>query len=133
MSVDTSQIDALVARLRALPVTMRGSYPEMAEALLAEIRANIAAQRGPDGAAWPPTEDGKSALANAGKALSYEIKGTTILLKLDGVEARHHFGSVKGGKPRPILPRTAASLAQARKRMERIAQKRVKAELGGAR
>jgi hypothetical protein len=132
VTVETSQLDALVARLRSLPAAVRGTYPQMAEAIIDEIRQNIAAQRGPDGAPWPATQDGRAALSGAGAALSYEVRGTTIILTLTGIEARHHFGSVKGGRARPILPRSAASLAKARKRMDRIIAKRVRDTLKGA-
>ena len=126
-----TSIEVLVARLRATPAAVRAGIPEMAAAIKAEIYENIAAERGPDGTPWPPSKDGRPVLVNAGAKLTDSVSGSTIVITLTGIEARHHFGSVKGGKVRQILPRTLPSMKRAQARMRRIVAKRAKAALAG--
>ncbi|MBN8609145.1 MAG: phage virion morphogenesis protein [Deltaproteobacteria bacterium] len=104
-----SEMDAMVAQLRALPGMVERAAPDIARALDDELRANIARGVGPDGTPWKPTKDGTAPLANAGKALSTRAVGTVVLARLDGVEARHHLGAIRGSSKenwlaRPILP-----------------------------
>jgi hypothetical protein len=104
-----SEMDAMLAKLRALRGMVTRSAPGVAEALDGEIRRNIAAGVGPDGQPWVPTVDGRKPLRDAGKALSTRAIGTVVLTKLEGVEARHHLGAVRGSSKarwlaRRILP-----------------------------
>jgi hypothetical protein len=94
----------MIATLRNLPERVRGSLPRVAEKIQEVFAENIAAERGPDGAAWPATKDGCKALRGAAAKITYAIVGTTIVFALTAIEARHHFGWVKGGKQRQILP-----------------------------
>lgn len=103
------EMDAMVAKLRAMRGMVTRSAPGVAQALDAELRRNITAGVGPDGTPWKPTLDGRTPLANAGKALSTRAVGTVVLAKLEGVEARHHLGAIRGSSKarwlaRPILP-----------------------------
>jgi hypothetical protein len=99
-----AELDAQIARLRSLPHLARDSAPAVARAVEAEIVRQIGRGVGPDGKAWAPTEDGNRPLQNAAKALTVRALGTTIICRLDGPEARHHLGFVRGGKVRQILP-----------------------------
>lgn len=99
--------DLALARLRALPGMLARAAAEIAPELRAEITRNVAAQLGPDGKAWPDTADGRPALRGVGAALDVRAEGTTIVATLDGHHARHHFGWVRGGKRRPVLPSRA--------------------------
>jgi hypothetical protein len=108
--LDTSGIDAVVAELKKLPATATKLLRKLAQAVIDEAGKNISAQRGPDGEPWPATKDGRTALANAKKALSYQVSGRVAVVTLSGVEGRHHFGWVKGGKRRPILPGSQAPI-----------------------
>jgi hypothetical protein len=104
-----TEIDAMLAKLRALPGMAERSAPEIAKALDGEIRRTIAAGTSPDGTPWKPTKDGRAPLRNAGEALTTRAIGTVVLARLDGVEARHHLGAIRGSSKsnwlaRPILP-----------------------------
>lgn len=99
-----SSIEEMVAKLRSITPRVREALPEVAKEVRAVLVANIAAQRGPDGTPWPKTQDGKPALVNAGANLTAQVVGGTILVTLDGPEARHHLGIARGRVRRPILP-----------------------------
>jgi hypothetical protein len=106
MADGTATLDRMIATLRALPETVRGTMPEIAEAVKAELAKNVAAQQSPNGEGWPATKSGKPALTGAAAKITYSIHGTAIVFQLDGVEARHSLGWVKGGRRRQILPET---------------------------
>lgn len=105
MSGET-EINAMIRRLRALPRVVEEALPEAAPELEKVIAGNIAAQRGPDGAAWPPPKDGdtKDVLRNAMKSVTVRAIGRVLLARVGGIEAKHHLGAVKGRVRRPILP-----------------------------
>ena len=124
--------EAMIARFRALPEAIRGTYPQMAEAMLDEIRSNIRAQVSPGGVPWPASPTGKPVLLMAQDALRYSVTGSTIVLSINGDCVRHHFGGVRGGRMRQILPRSVASLERARKRIDYLARRAVKEALRGA-
>ncbi len=104
MADGTATLNQMVATLRGLPESVRGSLPKCGAFLKQAMEANIAAQRSPTGEPWPDTADGRQALKSAGKQITFTIHGTTLVFTLGGVEARHHFGWVRGGKQRQILP-----------------------------
>ena len=106
MADATATLDKMIATLRSLPERVRGTMPEIAEAVKAELTKNVAAQRAPTGEGWPATKSGKPALTGAAAKITYSIHGTVIVFQLEGVEARHSLGWVKGGKKRQILPET---------------------------
>lgn len=97
-------LEEMIAQLRGIAPNVREALPEVARELDTVLRENIAAQRGPDGVAWPATKDGRQALKNAGDDLTVQVVGGTVLATLGGPPARHHAGAVKGGVKRPILP-----------------------------
>jgi hypothetical protein len=101
-----AELEDWIERVESLGKLAAGIAPEIAVELDRELRANIAAGRGPDGIAWPPTKDGKPALRGAGKALTVRAVGKVVLATLTGPEARHHLGAVRGGVRRQILPTT---------------------------
>jgi len=98
------ELDAALAKVRALPNLVRDVVPAAAEALDAELRANIAAGRGPDGEAWQLTQAGKQPLQHAGKALTVLPSGGVVVARVTGPEALHHLGGARGGIARRILP-----------------------------
>jgi hypothetical protein len=92
-------LSELARKLRNYPQQVRATLPEMAADIRAAIAANVAAQRGPDGEAWTPTQSGKPALAGAMKSVSVNVEGgDTIAIRVTGIEARHHLGRVRHGK-----------------------------------
>lgn len=97
------KLDMIIERLRRLDVA-RDIAPDVAKALDAELRAQIAAGQAPDGTPWQKTKSGKVPLTGAGKNLTVTADGTRIVAQLTGPEARHHLGAVKGGIRRQILP-----------------------------
>ena len=109
MSDGAAEMDAMISKLERLPGLVGRAAPAVAEALDAELQRNIAAGVGPDGTPWKATQDGRAPLANAGDALSVRASGNVVVARLDGVEARHHLGAIRGSSKsnwlaRPILP-----------------------------
>lgn len=99
-------LDAAIRGARKLGNIAKDVAPAVARELRTELLANIAAQRGPDGKAWPPGAGGKPVLQGAGKALDVRAVGTVVVAALTGPEALHHMGAARGGIARPILPTT---------------------------
>lgn len=98
-------MDALIARVRQLGDLVDEAAPEIAKALELELQLQIAAARGPGGAAWAPRKsDGGKALQGAAAQLTVRVVGRVVIARLVGVEARHHLGYVRGGVQRQILP-----------------------------
>lgn len=131
MSDGVTTVHSLIARLLEL-----GHSPETIAAHLVlelrdELKRNIHAGRGPDGTPWKPTQAGTPALRNAGAALEVSARGTTITAQLAGVEARHHYGTVRGGVARPILPSRELP-QQIAALVTRVAQQRFRAVMKGS-
>ena len=97
-------LDAWIEGVRSLPGLAREAAPELAPIVERHVRESIAAGVGPDGKEWPKTQDGRTALRDAGKALTVAVSGTTVLAKLEGIVAAHHLGRVRGHVKRQILP-----------------------------
>ena len=104
MADGLSTLDSMIARLRALPDLPREAAPEVADVVHAELTANIAAGVDPNGTAWPLTQEGERPLQDAGRDLTVRAVGEAIVARLRGVFARHHYGRVRGGVKRQILP-----------------------------
>jgi len=99
-------LDLQIARLRALPLALtRDAAPAVARAVEAEIRAQLARGEGPGGKPWPMRKvDGGRPLRHAADAVTVTSVGDVIIVRLSGVEVRHHLGAVRGGVRRPIIP-----------------------------
>lgn len=93
-----------IRRLNAIATLPERAAPEIAKAIDASLRANIAAGTDPDGNAWQPTKTGQQPLRNAGRALTVTTLGTRIIARLTGPEALHHLGKARGHAVRRILP-----------------------------
>lgn len=107
MADGLAELESMSAKLRALPGMVERAAPAVASALDAHLRRTIAAGTSADGTPWTPTKDGRRPLQNAAKALTTRAVGTIVLARLEGVEARHHKGEVRGaekGLKRRILP-----------------------------
>jgi len=83
---------------------VKRAAPELAKELQEETQDNIVRGVDPDGKPWLRTKDGAQPLRNAGKAVSTKAVGNVIIQRVEGVEAKHHKGAVKGGEKRPIIP-----------------------------
>jgi hypothetical protein len=124
-------MQAMIARLRKLGRAPEEIASDLAPALREEFEANIAASRASDGTPWKPTQAGTPPLANAAQALGVASVGTKVLAAVRGVEARHHFGTVKGKIGRPILP-THGLTKQLVELITTVATKRWRLIMGGA-
>lgn len=99
-----ADIDELVERVRALPGMVKAAAPDVARAMVAVAAEQIAAGTDPDGKPWPLTRDGRKPLADIAKYLTPVTVGTTAMVRLTEWGARHHFGGVRGGLARRVLP-----------------------------
>lgn len=104
MSSGAIEIDRQIARLRELAKLVPTSAKGVADAMRDVIVDNIARGVAPDGTPWEPTQAGARPLRGAADALDVSPVGTVIVATLQGPEARHHLGAVRGGRRREILP-----------------------------
>jgi len=105
MSDGYTVLQDMLTRLRELGQSTEVIAADIAPELRKELEQNIAAQRSPDGIPWKPTISGAKALQNAGSSLGVASIGSKVLAVLSGIEARHNYGTVKGGKVRQIIPK----------------------------
>jgi hypothetical protein len=131
MSDGYQVLQGMIGRLRELGQSAETIASDIAPELRAELEENIAASRGPDGSPWKPTREGKAPLQNAGAALGVAAVGTKVIAAVRGVEARHHYGTVKGKVARPILPTSKLPPALVAL-ITRVAQQRFRLIMGGA-
>lgn len=103
-AVASQNLDVFRARVEATPSTLAEVARRAASEIEAIIRANIAAQRAPDGSPWPATKDGRPALERAADAVTVRAVGPRIVITVSGVEARHDVGAVRGRVRRQIVP-----------------------------
>lgn len=97
-------LDEIIARLRRLPRVVEEALPAVARECEKILAANIAAQRGPDGEAWPKSLDGEPVLLGAMKNTTVRAIGRVLLARVVGPEARHHIGIAKGRVIRRLIP-----------------------------
>lgn len=105
MANDHTEINAQIARLRALSELPDRVVPKVAAAVREELEAQIGRGETPDGEPWKLTAEGKRPLRNAAAALSVGASGRTVVARLEGHHARHDLGAVRGKVRRQILPR----------------------------
>ncbi len=100
-----AELDAWIKRVETLPTKMvTDAAPDVAEALRVEIEHSIADGMAPDGEPWKLTKKGTEPLRNAAAHLFVAGVGTSIVVRLKGVEARHNSGTARGKIVRRILP-----------------------------
>lgn len=104
MADGRAALDAHIRRIRELPGLVDRAAPEVARAVERELQLQIRRGETPSGRSWKLRADGGAALVNAGKALTVRVVGKVVLVRLEGPEARHHLGAVRGGVRRQILP-----------------------------
>ena len=101
----TKELEALIQRVRELPEFVTRAAPEAARKARAEIARTINAGTDPWGKTWEPKKEGHGKpLVNAASALFAAAIGTKLLFRLTGIEAAHHWGWVRGGTARRIMP-----------------------------
>lgn len=113
-----SELDPLLAKLRALSLAGPKLAAIAAQELDRQLRANIDQGVAPDGTPWQFTQDGRQPLVNAGAALTVQPIGSVVVATLTGPEARHHLGTARGKIKRQILPdKLSPSLASTLERV----------------
>lgn len=100
-----AKLDGMLARVRALDGVVERAMPAIRAGIAAELRRQIASGEKPTGKPWKKTADGEQALKNAAAAITIGLDGLDIRVTLSGVEARHHYGWVRGGVKRQVLPK----------------------------
>lgn len=99
------ELEALIQRVRDSPKFVYEAAPEAAYKTRDQLRTTIAAGADPWGQAWEPKKQGHGKpLAHAGGAVHVAAVGTKILIRLTGIETRHHQGWAKGGTERRVIP-----------------------------
>lgn len=100
------QLDQMIAKLRQLPELGRRAAPDVATVIREELERTVAAGTTSFGVPWKPRQlDGSKPLQGALKSLFVNVSGPTVYMRLDGIERRHHFGQVKGGVARNVIPK----------------------------
>lgn len=98
-------IDAMIAKLKSISEDTPKELAAKAVPLVkAEITRSIAAGNDPSGVAWKKTKEGNTPLRNAADSLSVNSVGNVVIVRLDNHHAKHHFGIVKGGIRRQVIP-----------------------------
>lgn len=98
-----AQLDAMIAKMRALGTMTKDAAPDVAAAFEAELRGLLAGGQSPDGAPWQPTKAGTQPLKGAPGAVYVRAVGTVVLARLSGHHVFHHYGTSKDPRRR-ILP-----------------------------
>ena len=109
-----ASLGRMIEQLSNLGDVAKTIAPAVAVALVKDITRQIARSEAPDGSKWKLTKEGSRPLVHAAKALTSSVVGSVAIIKLTGVEARHHYGIVKGGIKRQILPDYKVSTAAER-------------------
>ena len=105
MSSGIAQLDAMIARLKALagPDMPARVAKEAAPLVEAAIKGTAAAGTDPLGRPWQPKKDGGRPLVNAAAHIKTRAVGNLVATTLSGPDVFHHLGS--GHSPRrQILP-----------------------------
>lgn len=98
-------ISRMIKSLRALPRAVTDELaPKVAEIFQEDVERSIAAGTAPDGTLWKPrAKDGSRPLEDAAAHVYTAAIGSIVYLRVKGVEARHHRGTVKGKVKRQII------------------------------
>lgn len=120
-----------ISKLRKLGHAPEEVAADLAPEIRAEITRTVAAGTDAYGAPWQPTADGRQPLQGAASGLGVSAVGNRVLAALRGVYARHHYGRVRGGIARPILPGSdlPPTLVAV---ITRVAERRFRLIMGGA-
>jgi hypothetical protein len=100
-------LEEIEARIRAMPEgVVRESGPVIADQIKELLLVTMRAQQTPDGKPWPKRLKGIGpVLVNAADALRVTAYGPQIFIRLLGIEARHHYGSIRGSVVRQQILR----------------------------
>jgi hypothetical protein len=126
-----ASLDAMIARVSAVPDMVQSAAPEVATAVELELERTIRAGTTADGRGWAPKKQGTGTpLAGAEKSLRVVAIGKTVFATLRGHIARHHLGRAKGGTVREILPTSRALPPSMDLAVRRVLERRFRAVMG---
>lgn len=98
-------LERLIRRVRDLPEFVDQAAPKAARATHEQLNLTIRAGQNAYGNAWAPLKSGPGRpLERADRAVRVGAVRTRIIIRVTGIEARHHTGWVKGGTQRDIIP-----------------------------
>ncbi len=98
-------LEEIIAQINSYKDLPKKIAPQVADELRNIIAGNVKAQRNPDGSAWPKGQYGQSSvLTGAMSNISVNAIGAVITARVEGPEARHHLGAVKGKVVRQLIP-----------------------------
>jgi hypothetical protein len=125
------ELDAWIEKIQSIPKLAEEAAPAVADVVRAEIQKTINAGTTAEGKAWQKTKDGKTPLQTAGAKLRVANTGTLIVARLDGHVARHHYGRVKGGIERAVLPTSSDVPAPMAKAVTKVLESAYQKHMGG--
>lgn len=104
MTVATQKLEELIGKVDNLKTIALRAAPEVAKVVEAYVRKTIAAGTDPYGTPWAPRKhDGARPLQHADQTLTVTALGQHVILEIQGIDARHHHGWVKGKTKRPVI------------------------------
>ena len=116
----TDPLDDMIFSLRALAEMPGEATKAAAPLVLAAAQASASSGHSPDGTPLKPTKMGGQPLKNSAAAFSATASGTVVVLKLEGVEVLHNYGTqrepkrqILPGRFDPIPPKFAAAIKTA--------------------
>lgn len=104
MADGTAVLQSMIAKLRKLGDMPEETAADLAPELKRELVSNIQSGVEPDGTPWKPTQEGHIPLQGAAANLGVAAIGPKVIVALRGIHASHHYGHVRGGIARPMLP-----------------------------
>lgn len=134
MSDGFAALDRIIARIEGIPAKVVERAPQaFAKIIERDLRTTINAGQAPDGTPWPESKlTGERVLTNATDAFTVTVIGLKVRAKIKGIEARHNYGTVKGGIRRKMIPLKREGLpAATRLKLQAKAQEIMKAAADG--
>jgi hypothetical protein len=104
VTVATLRLEELIGKVEGLKELALRAAPQVAKVVEAYLRKTIAQGTDPYGTPWAPRKlDGGRPLQHADQTLTVTALGQHVITQIDGIDARHHHGWVKGKTKRPVI------------------------------
>lgn len=101
---DMAELRRWIADLEAMQGFASTVAPDAAEAMRLGLTKTIGAGQDPYGRPHELTREGEAPLTGAARDMTVTTFGPSVLVRLSGIGARHHFGSVRGKRIRRLIP-----------------------------
>lgn len=102
-----NELSEMIASLVKLQDTA-ATTADVAVVVKRDMAETLAAGTDAYGKAWPLVKSGERkgerALVDIAKAVKVKATEDTVTITVSGINARHHYGNVKGGTERPSIP-----------------------------